>query len=54
MFMGDDVCLSPNINYSWIDLLPLNGNKIEIEKERTNTLEVLKDIEKSQGEFDLY
>ena len=54
MFMGDDVCLSPNINYSRIDLLPLNGNKIEIEKERTNTLEVLKDIEKSQGEFDLY
>jgi len=55
MFIGDDVCLSPNINYSRIDLLPLNEDKIEIknDKERT-TLEVLKNIEKSQGKFDLF
>jgi len=53
MIIGDDVCLSPNINYTKIDLLPLNGDKIEIDKERT-TLEVLKNIEKSQGKFDLF
>ena len=53
MFIGDDICLSPNINYRRIDLLPLNEDKVEIDKERT-TLDVLKNIEKSQGEFDLF
>ena len=55
MFIDDDVCLIPNINYSRIELLPLNIDKIKIkfDKERT-TLEVLKNIEKSQGEFDLF
>ena len=53
MFIGDEVCLSPNINYRKIDLLPSNEDKIEIDKERT-TLEVLKNIEQTQGEFHLF
>lgn len=60
MIIGDQVCLSPNIDYGRIDLLPLNGEKRHnnlITSTRTDertTLDVLKIIDKSQGEFNLF
>ena len=55
MFIGDKVCLSPNIKYRKIDLLPLNDDKAEIKIDKgKTTLEVLEHIEKSQGEFELF
>lgn len=53
MFIGDDICLSPNINYKRIDLLPLNKNEVE-EKDQRTTLDVINDIEKIEGKFDLF
>ena len=53
MFIGDDICLSPNIDYSKIDLLPLNEDKIENVKQIT-TLDVLNNITNTKGGFNLF
>jgi len=53
MFIGNEICLSPNIDYKRIDLLPLNEDAIEINNKKT-TLEVLNQIEKTEGVLDLY
>ena len=53
MFIGDDICLSPNIDYSKIDLLPLNEDNIENVKQIT-TLDVLSNITNTKGEFNLF
>ena len=57
MFIGDDVCLSPNVDYDKIDVLPLSdkiNKEIEEFETKITTLEVLKNIEETEGEFDLY
>ncbi len=57
MFIGEEVCLSPNVDYDKIDVLPLNDKPNKKTKEfetEITTLEVLKNIEKTEGEFDLY
>ncbi len=53
MFIGNEICLSPNIDYKRIDLLPLNGDIIEKNNKKT-TLGVLDQIEKTEGVLDLY
>ena len=53
MFIGEDVCLSPNINNSRIDLLPLNEDKMGINDKKT-TMGVLDQIEKAKGVLDLF
>ncbi|MBA7565641.1 hypothetical protein ES708_07326 [subsurface metagenome] len=53
MIIEDGVCLSPNIDYKQIDLLPLNERKIEL-KDQRSTLEVLRNIEKTKGVFNLF
>ncbi len=57
MFIGEEVCLSPNVDYDKIDVLPLNdkiNKEIKEFETKITTLEVLKNIEKTEGEFDLY
>ena len=53
MFIGDIICLSPNIDYSKIDLLPLNEDNIENVKQIT-TLGVLNNIANTKGELNLF
>lgn len=53
MFIGEELCLSPNIDYNIIDLLPLNEDEIEESNDRT-TLDALKNIEKSNGALNLF
>ena len=53
MFIGNEICLSPNIDYKRIDLLPLNEDIIELNNKKT-TLEVLDQIEETKGVLDLY
>ena len=53
MFIGEEICLSPNIDYKRIDLLPLNEDYMEINNKKT-TLGVLDQIEKYKGVLDLY
>ncbi len=58
MIIGEEVCLSPNVDYDKIDVLPLNdkinNNKTKEFETKITTLEVLKNIEETEGEFDLY
>ena len=57
MFLGSKVCLSPNIDYNRIDVLPLNDEvdeKIRSFKEEKTTLEILEKMEQKEGEFDLF
>lgn len=53
MFIGNEICLSPNIDYKRIDLLPLNEDIKEKNNKKT-TLEVLNQIEETKGVLDLY
>ena len=53
MFIGNEICLSPNIDYKGIDLLPLNEDIIEINNKKT-TLEVIDQIEETKGVLNLY
>ena len=53
MFIGNEICLSPNIDYKQIDLLPITGDIIEKNNKKT-TLEVLNQIEETKGVLDLY
>jgi len=53
MFIGNEICLSPNIDYKRIDLLPLNEDVTEKNNKKT-TLEVLNQIEETKGVLDLY
>jgi len=53
MFIEDVVCLSPNIDYSKIDLLPLNENSPEKINQLT-TLDVLNNISETKGELNLF
>ncbi len=56
MFIGDKICLSPNIEFDKIDTLILDDKskeKVKINQKAT-TLEVLEEIEKTSGEFDLF
>ena len=53
MFIEGVVCLSPNIDYSRIDLLPLNKNNSEDINQLT-TLDVLNNIENTKGELNLF
>jgi len=53
MIIGDNISISPNIDYSKIDLLLDDGCASHQEKEIT-TLTILENIEKSKGELDLY
>ena len=57
MIIVDEVCLSPNVDFNKIEMLPLNDKICKETKEfdsKVTTLEVLKNIEKVKGEFDLY
>ena len=56
MIIGNEVCLSPNIEYEKIDILPLDDNGKNNEKfnHKNSTLEVLERICKTEGEFDLF
>lgn len=56
MIIGDEVCLSPNIEYDKLDSLPLDdkGKNIEESNQKNTTLEVLERICKTEGEFDLF
>lgn len=57
MFIGDQVCLSPNIEYDKIDILSLNGNEVNNHndiKEEITTIDVFKIIKSSKGEFELF
>ena len=57
MFIGDQVCLSPNIEYEKIDVLSLNGNEVKNHndiKEEITTIDVFKLIESSKGEINLF
>lgn len=53
MLIEDAVCLSPNIDYSRIDLLPLNEDRPENFNKLT-TLDVLNNISKTKGELNLF
>ena len=53
MFIEDSICLSPNIDYSRIDLLPLNENNSEDINQLT-TLDVLNNIKNTKGELNLF
>ena len=53
MFIGNEICLSPNIDYNRIDLLPLNEDATENNSKKT-TLKVLAQIEETKGVLDLY
>lgn len=53
MVIGDLICLSPNIDYTKINLLTLNEENIENVKQ-TTTLEVLNNIANNKGEFNLF
>ena len=53
MFIGNEICLSPNIDYKRIDLLPLNEDNMEVNNKKT-TLGVLDQIEKTKGVLDLF
>ena len=66
MLMGDEVCLSPNVSFEIIDVLPLDDEETTTqgeEKRKENltknkpertTLSVLARMEKTEGEFDLF
>jgi len=53
MFIGNEICLSPNIDYKRIDILALNEDKMEINNKKT-TLWFLDKIEKIKGALDLF
>ena len=53
MFIGNEICLSPNIDYNLIDLLPLNRDKTDLTDKKT-TLEVLDQLAKNDGVLDLF
>jgi len=53
MIIRDNVTISPNVEYKKIDLLPDDEGVSHQEKEIT-TLTILKNIEKSKGQLDLY
>ncbi len=57
MIINDDVCLSPNISYEKIDVLPLNeeesNQKVPLDSEIT-TFGILNRIEKKKGNLDLF
>ena len=53
MFIEDTICLSPNIDYDRIDLLPLNENNSEYINQLT-TLDVLTNIKNTKGELNLF
>ena len=53
MIIGENITISPNVDYSKIDLLPDDEGDSHQEKEIT-TLKVLENIEKIKGELDLY
>ena len=53
MLIGNAICLSPNIDYNKIDLLPLNENNSEDINQLT-TLDVLNNIESTKGELNLF
>jgi len=53
MFIEESVCLSPNIDYSRIDLLPLNENNSEDTNQLT-TLDVLTNIKNTKGKLNLF
>lgn len=57
MSIGDQVCLSPNIEYDKINVLLLNSNEVNSHndiKEEITTIDVFKLIKSSEGEFDLF
>ncbi len=57
LLINDEICLSPNIEYSNVPNFPENKEKInQFEKidSQISTLDVLKRIEHTKGEFDLY
>ncbi len=58
MFIGDNVCLSPNIDYKALESVPLKNDKPNIKdkklKNERTTLDVLETIKESSGEFDLF
>ena len=53
LIIDDGVCLSPNIDYKQIDLLPFNEREIELNDQIT-TLDVLNNITNTKGEFNLF
>ena len=54
MIIGDTISISPNVEYRKIDLLPIDDEvATHIGKEIT-TLSVMENIEKCNGELDLY
>ena len=53
MFIGNEICLSPNIDFKEIDLLPLNEGTTVL-KDKKTTLEVLEHLEKTRGVLDLF
>lgn len=53
MFAGDEVCLSPNIDYERILQRSINITKVKKSVHKT-TLEVINYIEQTKGEFDLF
>lgn len=53
MIIEDKVCLSPNIKYDRIELLTKNKN-MNTKNPQTTTLDVLHNIEQSEGEFELF
>ena len=57
MFVGDNICLCPNIALNDIEILLKNKNineEILKNKSKRTTLDVLGDIEKTDGEFKLF
>ena len=56
MIIDDEVCLSPNIEFNKINTLIFESKSKEKVKfnQKTTTLEVLEEIEKTSGEFNLF
>ena len=53
MFIGNEVCLCPNISYEQVDLLPLDTKNCNQDNEES-TLNVLEKIKETSGVFDLF
>jgi len=57
MIINDDVCLSPNISYEKIDVLPLNEEESNQEEQldsKITTLDIINRIETKKGSLDLF
>lgn len=54
MFIGNDVCLCPNISYERVDLLPMDNENNSNQDNEITTLDVLDRMKETSGEFDLF